>query len=237
MYPIWKTLSLQKFQSQNFDVSFNQIDIWKFDLDKPFVEAFGLLNPDEQKHASSFYQVIHQKHYTSARALTKLILSKYLKGMTPLDCHFFENAYGKPKLSLDTNLEFNLSHSGNFGLLGISYQHPIGIDLEIHATRPFEDVAQTCFSNTEIEFLKKQPHYLKSLSFFNIWSQKEAFIKAIGMGLSYPTTSFTVTALPPSKNLIPSPWQMTRFTPHLGYSGAICHTEKQDFLQFYYLRI
>ncbi len=235
MYPTWTIYSLKKFSQLEFQIVPNHIDIWKFNLNTFFPDAKNLLNDKEKKRAYDFYQPIHQQRFIHARAFVKLVLSKYLKNISPKNLDFIENAHGKPSLFDAFGLEFNLSHSGDFVLLGIADKTPIGIDLEIQKSSPHEDIAELLFSPPEIQALKNSPHYLKNLSFFNIWSQKEAFIKACGMGLSYPTKTFTVPALPQSVSLIEEPWHTTRFTPQLGYSGAICHPHQQFFLKFYHL--
>ncbi|HVT62301.1 MAG TPA: 4'-phosphopantetheinyl transferase superfamily protein, partial [Legionellaceae bacterium] len=73
------------------------------------------------------------------------------------------------------------------------------------------------------------PTYLRTLSFFHIWTQKEAFIKACGMGLSYPTQVFHVPVKPPTSNdRIYDPkhqrnWHMQSFMPAPACCAAVCH--------------
>jgi 4'-phosphopantetheinyl transferase len=72
------------------------------------------------------------------------------------------------------------------------------------------------------------PRLLQPLAFFHIWSQKEALIKACGLGLTYPTQQFSVPILPSTNQEIidtlhKTTWQMISFMPEIACSAALCY--------------
>ena len=108
----------------------------------------------------------------------------------------------------------------------------------------FENIAEQFFSTSEYLSLQSVAYYDKLYSFFKCWTRKEAFIKAIGNGLSYPLHEFEVSLLPNEppvlrsiKNdlLIASKWSLHSLTPHSDYEAAFIFEgsyEKIEFWQF-----
>lgn len=102
---------------------------------------------------------------------------------------------GKPELvaPAGTGLQFNLSHSGGWGLVGWAHGRAIGVDVE--AWRVMSDEAalvRRYFSAAEIEAYEALPPALRREGFFNAWTRKEAYVKAVGRGLTLPLASFDV---------------------------------------------
>jgi MbtH protein len=91
-------------------------------------------------------------------------------------------------------LSFNLSHSNCMALYAVARGRRVGVDIE-YMREDFAtlEVAERFFSKDEVEALKAAPVDLRTEAFFNCWSRKEAYIKAIGMGVSYPLDGFTVS--------------------------------------------
>ncbi|WP_028387533.1 4'-phosphopantetheinyl transferase family protein [Legionella fairfieldensis] len=222
------------YQLQN-----KRIDIWEFPLDKLPPKANSLLDEAEAIRANRFYFERHRRRFTVARALLRLILGRYLK-KTADQVIFSYNKQGKPQVAHPLAIEFNLSHSRDLALLAIGQQFPLGVDLEFFSARSYDGIAKTLFSPQELQLFLKLPSYLKTQSFFHIWAQKEAFIKACGLGLSYPTQCFTVSILPASPILVADSlhnkeWLISPFTPQPGCSAALCH--HPDIQEIRYLRI
>jgi 4'-phosphopantetheinyl transferase len=202
------------------------IDIWQFSLAVLPAQAPSLLDEEERTRANRFYFSRHQRAFTVARAMLRAILAKYLSEK-PENLVFSYNKYGKPALNNSAQIEFNLSHSGELALLAVGKNFPLGIDLEVFSARPYEDIGKNLFSTQEISDLSAQPNNMKPFVFFNIWAQKEAFIKAQGMGLSYPTQQFTVQALPTITHdvydqLHRGLWKIKTFMPTVACCGALC---------------
>ena len=204
-----------------------RIDIWQFSLHTEFDGAFAGLNLDEANRAKRYHFPRHQRRFTVARATMRLILAHYLH-VPPAQLHFTYNKQGKPHLLHPSSLQFNLSHSGDLALLAVGQQFPLGIDLEFFSARPYEGIGKHLFSEAEILGLKKVDNLLKPLVFFHIWAQKEAFIKACGLGLSYPTQQFDVPTFPKTNQAIMDPlhgikWKMVSFMPKIACSAALCY--------------
>ncbi|MDX2345719.1 MAG: 4'-phosphopantetheinyl transferase superfamily protein [Legionella sp.] len=211
-----------------------RIDIYCFRLDVALPESgMKLLSHEEQKRADRFHFKHHQHYFRRARVTLRQILANYLN-KKPENLIFSYGKHGKPYLSEHPNLEFNLSHSNTHALLAVGQTHPLGIDIERFSARPYIGIGQHVFSDKENAELKALPHALKPLMFFNVWAQKEAFIKLLGLGLSYPTTQLTVPGLSQSAHQFLDPiyknnWTLLPFMPKIGYAAALCcHPSIQD---------
>ena len=220
------TLPLLAWKSDDYTLKCNRIDIWQYSLEQSWPEAFLLLNTVEQHRAKRYHFERHQRRFIIARAMLRTILSRYLQCDTSAIA-FSENVYGKPALAGNAILQFNLSHSRESALLAIGHTHPLGIDLEYFSNRSLTGISRLVFSEAEISQFSRVTPANRSLSFFHIWAQKEAFIKACGMGLSYPLQAFDVPHLPPTHKVITDPrhhkdWMMRSFMPEPACCAALC---------------
>ncbi len=130
-----------------------------------------------------------------------------------------------------SNLRFNCSHSDDVAAYAFSPGREIGIDIEsVRTIHDAEDIAARFFSRREYEaYLALEPRD-RPLGFFNCWTRKEAFVKALGDGLDYPLDRFDVTLAPgePAKILrvenTPGDhcgWTLHSFVPGPGLIGAL----------------
>lgn len=150
-----------------------------------------LLNGPEQQRAARFLFDKHRLPYIVAQAHLRMILSQYL-AITPASLEFHFGAYGKPYLN-NSALQFNMSHSNEYALYAIALDQEIGIDIEFQRERTFaEGIVASQFSALESAQYQKLVAAHKFASFYKGWSCKEAFIKAIGMGLAFPLKDFSV---------------------------------------------
>ncbi len=228
-------LNAQPMSADDCDLQSNRIDIWEFSLTKMPVNANSLLNATELARANRFHFDRHRRRFTVARATMRLILGRYLQ-QDPEQLIFSYGQHGKPQINSQA-LEFNLSHSGELALLAVGCQFPLGIDVEFFSARPYDGIAKHLFSPQELQSFLKLANYLKPQVFFHIWAQKEAFIKACGLGLSYPTKLFTVPIFSPSHELIKdsihnNEWFMNSFMPKVACSAALCHHPKINELRY-----
>lgn len=219
----------------------NRIDIWRFPLHEQHPYDRIHLNQQELIRADRFHFHKHQRRFTVARASLRLILAHYLQESSPDTLIFHENKYGKPELLHTPFLTFNLSHSKDWALLAIGCHYAVGIDLEFFSGRSYLGIGQQLFSPEENRLLEQTPPSLQALSFFHIWSQKEAFIKACGMGLSYPTHTFSVSPLPVDALMIEDTlhktwWKMTSFMPEIACAAAICYHPNIETIRYISLK-
>ena len=205
-----------------------RIDIWSFALDTPLPSPGAvMLSHEEQIRAQRFHFAHHQHHFTRARMALRFILAGYLN-QSPEHLVFDYTEHGKPFLPEHPELQFNLSHSGKRGLIAVGKTHPLGIDIEKFSDRPYEGIGSHVFSDEENAILQNMIPSLKPMIFFNFWAQKEAFIKMLGLGLSYPTTRLTVPTFPSTHNTVFDPVylgtsKILSFMPRLAYCAALCH--------------
>jgi 4'-phosphopantetheinyl transferase len=194
----------------------SHVDIWRFELNHP---VWHDLSQEELLEAHSFHQSFEQRRFASGRSTLKAILRQYVD--LPHRVAFDKNAYGKLHLHAYPKLQFNLSHSQDEALVAVGYEHPVGIDLEHHQSVNIFELAGMLYSPKEMNHLKTFPTWMQQMVFFNLWSQKEAFIKAIGMGLSYPTQQFS-TMFGLRQMQIVENWKIYAWMPSLYCSAAIC---------------
>lgn len=163
--------------------------------DESLLHAYReLISKDERQQMARFYFEKDRKRYLVTRALVRTVLSEYVK-IDPKDLRFSANAYGKPFLAGDDDrvrsVSFNLSHTHGMILLGIAFPGAIGVDAEHTAIRaaPF-DIVDKVFASPEIAALQALPPERRAERFFQLWTLKESYIKARGMGLSLPLDKF-----------------------------------------------
>jgi 4'-phosphopantetheinyl transferase len=156
----------------------------------------GLLSAEERARAARFHAVDHAHRFVVAHARVRQQLGGLL-GVEPAGLSFASGAHGKPRIAGkegQARLEFNLSHSGALGLVGWAWQRAIGVDIEFW--RPMSDEAalvRRFFSAAEIAAYEQLEPHARTPAFFNCWTRKEAYVKAVGRGLGLPLDSFDVS--------------------------------------------
>src|SRR5262245_39734919 len=196
-----------------------------------------LLSRDERERAGKFRYAKHRQHYIVGRASLRRLLAERLR-IPPWAVEFVETEYGKPRLApvhRSADVEFNLSHSGILALYAFTRGRAVGVDVELIREVPdAEDLAEGFFSPTEIASLRALPLDRRSLAFLACWTRKEAFIKALGLGLSCPLDGFDVTIDPDAPARITrmdecidrvSNWAMQAFTAYPGYIAAVAYRQ------------
>jgi 4'-phosphopantetheinyl transferase len=186
----------------NNELGGGEAHVWRASLDQPadMIAKFApLLSQDEYKRAERFHRPSDRRRFIAGRGILRKIVSAYL-ARAPDEIRFVYNKYGKPFISDDQNLGalgFNLSHSNGMALYAVTQGRRVGIDVE-YMRDDFAtlEVAERFFSKDEFEALKRIQIIQRTKAFFNCWSRKESYIKAIGMGVSYPLEGFTVSLAP-----------------------------------------
>ena len=176
-----------------------EVHVWRVDLEQidQVVNGFrGTLDPDELQRANRFYFERHRRAFVVGRGFLRDVLGRYLKSQ-PQELKFSYGAYGKPSLNGETRLRFNMSHSHDVGLLAITEDRDLGVDVEhIRADFATEEIARRFFSRCEVDAFNALAMEDQVAAFFRCWTRKEAFIKATGRGLSQALDGFDVTLGP-----------------------------------------
>lgn len=156
----------------------------------PILES--VLDEAECARARRFYFAEDRERFIVAHGALRRILGA-CTGQTPAALRLVANPQGKPALAEGRGPQFNLSHSGDLVLIGVSAAGEIGVDVEQHRpTRDWPAIARQVFSPSEQAALFAMPAAEAPAAFFALWAAKEAFIKAIGLGFSHPPESFSV---------------------------------------------
>lgn len=146
---------------------------------------YSLLSTQEKIQSKKFFTINLSNRYIVTRAVLRSILAEYL-GTRPQDIEFVKNSYGKPFVK-GANIEFNMSHSYNSAYYAITFDFSVGVDVEFYNKgKNIFNIAKNVFSTDELEFFLNLPDLKRQEFFFNVWTKKEAVIKAMGLGLSYP---------------------------------------------------
>jgi 4'-phosphopantetheinyl transferase len=173
----------------------NQVHVWQVNLKTVPADATkftGTLSPDELERAGKLKFQRDREHFILSHSQLRLILSKYCDCL-PGELSFRYNSCKKPIISNTEfgELKFNMSHSDDLMLVSLCKRNEIGIDIEkVREVNELESIANENFSAREIKYLTDSSD--KAITFFKIWTRKEAFIKAIGKGIHFPLKSFCV---------------------------------------------
>ena len=158
------------------------------------VSLINLLTQEEKQKASCFKFEHDRRRFFTTRIGLKLLLANYLN-TNPQNLHFITNTYGKPSLE-NQPLHFNISHSKDIILYAFYPHLPIGIDIEYtRLDLDVEDIAQLVFHATEIDYWLRLDEKQRIDAFFQLWTLKEAYIKAIGQGFSYPVKTLALPSI------------------------------------------
>lgn len=192
-----------------------------------------LLSPTENDKACRFYREVDRHRYIVARGSLRRLLGHYCQA-DPAQLRFRYNSYGKPFLCDDhgsPNLQFNLSHSQDLALIGFTLNRGIGVDIEFNRPKvDFAHIADEFFSVREAQELRALPESARLQAFYRCWSRKEAYIKALGQGMSFPLNQFSVSVAPDapaqlvhvhSHDQEAGRWEMFDLSPASGYSAAM----------------
>ena len=157
-----------------------------------------LLSADEIPRANRFRFPEHRRRFIIARACLRQLLSGYL-GIEARDVSFIYSPEGKPALAPEhhSSIFFNVSHSADLAAFAFTKDHSIGIDVEmIRHDVDADQIPKRFFSSAEQKILAKLQGEAKFRGFFNCWTRKEAYVKAVGSGLSLPLRDFDVSLAP-----------------------------------------
>jgi 4'-phosphopantetheinyl transferase len=226
-----------------YQIDKTSVHLWRIALDQPagrIQEYSRFLSDEELFRAGKFVKSLHRDRYISGHGAIRCLLAEYL-GCSPDGIKFEIGEYGKPHIGgvNPNDLEFNYSHSQDLGVLAVTMGSPVGVDVEY--IRPINDavrLAERFFTRAEVEVLRSVPENFFLKTFFTIWTCKEAYIKAIGRGLTYSLNNFDIffnRELYPGIAIVHNVsdsklnWSLRYFIPENGYISAIS-TKKLMFL-------
>ena len=217
------------------ELSSDEVHVWQAFLDREesqLNELAQTLSENELLKAMRFYFQKDKRRFVVTHGILRNILGRYLN-VEPNRLKFSYGRHGKPTLTGVTDghsLCFNISHSHSLALFAFAWGRKIGVDVEYVRSMPdAEEIADRFFSSRENAVFRTVPAGKKLEAFFNCWTRKEAFLKAIGDGLTRSLDSFEVSLFPgkPARLLCvggdpleASRWRLRALTPAHGYVGA-----------------
>jgi 4'-phosphopantetheinyl transferase len=189
-----------------------------------------LLSLEEQQKLDKIRLAEDKNRFIVARAGLRKLLSYYLNvEHTKITIQYHPN--GKPFVENNLGIHFNIAHTENLVILAFSIKNEIGVDVEsLQRTFDTNKLSSFLFSEREYVQFQKLPRDVQKEAFVNCWTRKEAFLKAIGSGLTIPPQTIAVSFIPgedakilqyPQLNHDQKSWCLESFDIPGGYRGAV----------------
>lgn len=203
-----------------------EVHVWAVPLHGDPEPFAALLSKAENARLERFRFADHRRRYQIGHGALRAILGGYL-GKHPVDLDFVAGPKGKPYLA-GAGPYFNLSHSGKLALIGVSATE-LGVDCEkMRHLESLDEIARKHFSESEFGALEALDGDRKQLAFYRCWTRKEAYLKAVGEGLSMPLDTFDVS-LGEQPALVacrdgredPANWSMLDVSPAPEFAAAV----------------
>ncbi|EHQ27352.1 4'-phosphopantetheinyl transferase family protein [Mucilaginibacter paludis] len=204
-------------------------DVWRLRVSsylEDIADLWLILHPAEQQRANRYRREQDKQRFIIAHAYLRILLGKYMC-ISPKDILLETGDNGKPimKSVEEKVLHFNISHSGDYVLIAIS-DSETGVDVEkTNKEMHFDEVMDISFSKAEIAFVKTSGN--PTLSFYRLWTRKEALLKATAQGID-DHLKF-IPALNGSHNVSndimasPKNWQVSSFVVDKDYTAAVAY--------------
>jgi 4'-phosphopantetheinyl transferase len=167
------------------------VDVWLLDLScEPDADV---LDAEERARGARLLEPAGRR-YRSAHTQLRLVLAEHV-GRGPAELRFRRAPNGKPELDDPGGLRFNLSHSGDVGLVAVGSDCELGVDVEVlRELDALDQLERRCLSLGERRALQRVAPSERSGLFLRFWARKEAFLKAVGSGLVDELPAIDVTA-------------------------------------------
>lgn len=152
-------------------------------------ELMPFISEEKLHRVKKFYKLEDLKRGVMSEILVRFILCKNFHVKNE-DLSITKNYYGKPLLSYPKDIHFNVSHSGHWIVCAV-HNLPVGIDIE--QIKPIDfSIAQRFFSESEYESILTSDEGSRLPLFYEFWTLKESYIKAVGKGLYMALNSFNI---------------------------------------------
>ena len=228
-----------------------EVHVWLVDLDGDPPAAGrpatleDALSADERARASRLRSEPLGRRFVAGRIAMRSILGRYPGVGAPRDLQFAYGPHGRPSLAERNGPHFNFTRSGPLALCAVARTPAVGVDVEcVRAIPEAASMTRQYFSAREQASLASLDMPPESAvfqqAFYDAWTRKEAFIKALGLGLAQPLDAFSVTLLPGRRprllevpNGRPSAWTLRAFSPAAGYQAALAIRARGVTLRFW----
>jgi len=185
---------------QAADLRPGDVHVWRIILDVAPTDLIALekvLSMEEQLRASRFANKQLADRWIAARGALRTILSGYA-GTAPESLILKSDARGKPNLAIvNPPLSFSLSHTENVAFVAVSAGICVGIDAEVlRADIEWDKIGSQFCTPAEADEIKSLTPERRNLAYFVCWTRKEAYVKAVGIGLRAALDKLRVSVRP-----------------------------------------
>jgi len=158
------------------------LDVFEFKAQQNYY--WSLLDKQEQAIATRFKLELLHDRYIICHGLLREQLADYI-GVPAKGLRIDKAEFGKPYLKYYPEVNFNMSHSSDCLLIALGEGGQVGVDIESYKPRDtWEGLVKKCFAQEEIDYWMGLKPNQRGTAFYNIWVQKEAFVKAAGQGIT-----------------------------------------------------
>ena len=204
------------------------IEIWRvYNENELPARAMGLLSVEETRQASRFVRPTDSRSYVATRSALRVLLAR-CTGLRPEMIGIEAGEYGKPRLidpDLRTKHSFNVSHTRGLALIAIGNGEELGVDVQRHREdMDIESLLARCFTVGEIREVMKATAESRPKEFVRLWVRKEAYLKAIGRGLSGGLRTFTVSL---DREQMVGGWKILELETPVNFAAAMAMRQKE----------
>ncbi|WP_299767290.1 4'-phosphopantetheinyl transferase superfamily protein [uncultured Dokdonia sp.] len=221
------------FSNKDLSLPSDQLHLWSVckNMHEDRISTYwDILNATERERALKFRFQKDRSCFIIARGVLRMLLGNYL-GIAPAHIEFQFGPNGKPYVIHSNDIKFNISHSGDTIILGFIKKHRIGVDVEYTKREvDVKKIAEHFFSEEEVRSLFALDQDYHTQAFYNCWTRKEAFIKAVGSGLAFPLDQFVVSLESTKEATLidtkwdkeeKEKWMLHAIEPRKDYIGAV----------------
>lgn len=219
--------------SLSLDALAGEIHVFALDLAAGGEPSWDLLDGAERERAGRIRHASTRRCFVRTRSALRSLLGRYL-GRDPSRIEFTLGDKGKPRLAgteTDQGLVFNVSHSGDRGLIALALDTALGVDVErVRAMAHREGMAERCFAPGELAWWRDLPEEHRQAAFFGFWCCKEAFVKATGEGITLGLQACVVdlSGAPrlvsvPQGHGRPDIWRLAAIKAGSDHRAALCY--------------
>ncbi len=218
-----------------FNLSQHEIAVWTIDLPKFYdlADSYILLLSQIEKEIANRFLFPHlRNHYLISHGIMRKLIASYLD-QDPTQIEIKKTSFGKPFIA-NQSLSFNLSHSQDYAMIAFAFEREVGIDIEYKRKEIVEDdLARSILSFSEFKKYQELSLLQKIDYFFIQWTRKEAFLKALGIGLKGDLTQIDMPTqfndefnnkffeIAPYASLSHLNWLLNNFFPSSNYVASL----------------
>lgn len=216
------------------------VQVWQIPLrvsENTLAEYFECLDPDEKARADRFRFLDDRRRFVVARGALRHLLARELK-CAPDAVEFYYGKYGKPMVESladrhrddwsqrSCSFHFNLTHSGELALCAVGYERAVGVDIEkMKPMKRLESMMERCLSAVEQAQVEAEAECDRTRAFLQRWTCKEAYLKAVGLGLTQSMQTVEVDVIQPRLVQVPEQcaegWHLAVLALPDEYVGAL----------------